>query len=97
MSYEVNHAKKEIVQTSEELTFEENLEIAQFVGKAGYSLVEYVKPKKKRKAKNKEYYLKKFTNEADKEEFIRILSIGVKKGSHAWQDAKEFAKSKGIE
>lgn len=97
MSYEVNHTKKEIVQTSEKLTFEENLEIAQFVGKAGYSLVEYVKPKKKRKAKNKEYYLKKFTNEADKEEFIRILSIGVKKGSHAWQDAKEFAKSKGIE
>ena len=97
MSYEVNHAKKEIVQTSEKLTFEENLEIAQFVGKAGYSLVEYVKPKKKRKAKNKEYYLTKFTNEADKEEFIRILSVGVKKGAHAWQDAKAFAKSKGIE
>lgn len=97
MSYEVNHAKKEIVLTSEEQTFEEDLEIAQFVGKAGYSLVEYVKPKKKRQSKNKEYYLKKFTDEADKEEFIRILSVGVKKGSHAWQDAKEFAKSKGIE
>lgn len=97
MSYEVNHAKKEIVLTSEEQTFEENLEIAQFVGKAGYGLVEYVKPRKKRQSKNKEYYLKKFTDEANKEEFIRILSVGVKKGAHAWQDAKAFAKSKGIE
>jgi hypothetical protein len=97
MTYKVNHTEKKIVLTSEEQTFEENLEIAQFVGKAGYSLVEYVKPKKKRQSKNKEYYLKRFTNEADKEEFIRILSVGVKKGSHAWQDAKAFAKSKGIE
>lgn len=91
MSYEVNHSTKQVIATSEEQSVEENLQIAQYVGTANYEFVEYVKPKKKRKCKNKAYYLKRLREE-DKAEFERLCKQPL--GSGGWQQAKKFAESK---
>lgn len=90
MSYEVKHENKQVIATSEKQTFEENLEIANFIKETGYEFVPF---KKKRNCKSKVFYLE-LLNEEDAAKFKSILSDGDGEAGKRWRDAKKFADSK---